>query len=250
MNSPADVQLSRDARHIALPKIGADGQARISRGTVLLIGAGGIGNTVAAQLAASGIRELLVADFDRVDETNLSRQFLYGPADVGLHKVDVLCRRLGEINPDVRVSTVPSRVDAANLGSFVERADVVVDGSDNFQTRFAVVDACIRAARTLVTASAIRLEGQIAVFGPDYSESPCYRCLYTEADESLDSCAGNGVLGPVPAVVGALAAVEVLKLLAGLEVTRGVLTLYDADHSSFRSIKIKRKHREGCPACG
>jgi adenylyltransferase/sulfurtransferase len=233
---------------VALPQIGADGQARISRGTVLLVGAGGIGNTVAAQLAASGIEELLVADFDRIDETNLSRQFLFGPDDVGEHKVNVLLQRLGDINPDVRVTPIPSRLDKDNLAQFVERADIVVDGSDNFQTRFAVVDACIAAGKPLVTGSAIRLEGQVAVFGPDYKTSPCYRCLYTEADESLDSCAGNGVLGPVPGVVGALVAVEVLKLLAGVPVERGQLTLYDAMDSTFRTIAIRQ--RKDCTTCG
>ncbi len=249
MDSPAEApRLSRDARHVALPQVGANGQACIAAGSVLLVGAGGIGNTVAAQLAASGIRELLVADFDRIDETNLSRQFLFGPEDVGKRKVEVLVRRLGEINPDVRVTPIPARLGADNIGQYVELADVVIDGSDNFQTRFAVVDACIEAGKTLVTGSAIRLEGQVAVFGPDYTDAPCYRCLYTEADESLDSCAGNGVLGPVPGVIGGMLAVEALKLLAGLPVTRGQLTLYDAETSSFRTIAIKK--RKDCPGCG
>ena len=248
MDSPAAPKLTRDARHVALPKIGTEGQARIAAGRVLLVGAGGIGNTVAAQLAASGIHELLVADFDRIDETNLSRQFLFGPGDVGLHKVEVLKRRLADINPKVSVTPIPARLGPDNIGQFVELADVAVDGSDNFQTRFAVNDACIEAGKTLVTGSAIRLEGQVAVFGPDYSGGPCYRCLYSEADESLDSCAGNGVLGPVPGVIGSLVAVEVLKLLAGVPVARGKLTLYDAEDSTFRTTTIRK--RRDCGACG
>ena len=231
----------RDARHIAMPQVGDAGQARMAAGKVLLVGAGGIGNTVAAELAASGVGALTVVDFDRVDETNLGRQFLFGPDDVGALKIEVVKRRLAEINPDVAVNPVAARLDADNAGDFVRAADIVVDGSDNFVTRFAVADACVEHGKTLVSGSAVRLEGQVAVFGPDYDESPTYRCLYAEADESLESCAGNGVLGPVPAVIGSLMAVETLKLLAGLPVERGQLTLYDALHSTFRSIRIARR---------
>lgn len=242
-----DTNLTRDARHIALPQIGSRGQARIASGHVLLVGAGGIGNTVAAQLAASGVGSIAVADFDRVDETNLGRQFLFGPHDVGDAKIDVLRRRLTEINPDVSVKPLSTRLGADNVGEFVAAADVIIDGSDNFVTRFAVADACVEHRKTLISGSAIRLEGQVAVFGPDFAESPCYRCLYTEADESLESCAGNGVLGPVPGVIGSLMAVEALKLLAGLPVERCQLTLYDALHSTFRSVRIAK--RGDCSAC-
>ncbi len=237
----------RGARHIALPQIGASGQARIEAGSVLLIGAGGIGNTVAAQLAASGVSTLRVADFDRIDASNLGRQFLFGPADVGLPKIDVLTRRIAEINPDTRVVGIPARIAPDNIGEFVEASDVVIDGSDNFATRFAVADACVARGKALVSGSAIRFEAQIAVFGPDYADSACYRCLYTEADESLESCAGNGVFGPVPGVIGSLMAAEALKLLAGLHVERSLLTLYDALHSTFRTLRIAK--REDCRTC-
>ncbi len=247
MNAPAPQRLSRDARHLALPQVGAEGQARIAAGRVLLIGAGGLGNAVAAYLAAAGVGELVVADFDRVDESNLGRQFLFGPADVGERKVDVLARRLGEINPDTRVSRAPRRVDESSADELVGPADVVLDGSDNFRTRFVVADACVRHGKALVAGSAIRLEGQVETFGPDYDESPCYRCVYTEADESLEDCAGNGVFSPVPGVVGTLMAVDALKLLAGLPVQRGHLTLFDGISSEFRSVRVKKA--VDCRAC-
>ncbi len=247
MNAPEPLNLSRDARHLALPQVGAEGQARIAAGKVLLIGAGGLGNAIAAYLAAAGVGELVVADFDRVDESNLGRQFLFGPADVGERKVSVLARRLGEINPNVVIREAPIRIDSSSVDELVAAVDIVLDGSDNFRTRFVVADACVRHAKALVAGSAIRLEGQVATFGPDYDESPCYRCVYSEADESLEDCAGNGVFSPVPGVVGTLMAVDALKLLAGLPVQRGHLTLFDGVSSEFRSVRVKRSG--GCQRC-
>jgi len=247
MNASDDRRLTRDARHIALPQVGAEGQARIAAGRVFLVGAGGIGNAVAAYLAAAGVGELVVADFDRVDETNLGRQFLFGPDDIGLHKVAVLARRLHAINPDARVTETQLRIDDESIEPFVGDVDLVLDGSDNFRTRFTVADACVRHGKSLVVGSAIRLEGQIATFGPDYATSPCYRCVYKETDESLDDCTGNGVFAPVPGVIGTLMAVDALKLLAGLPVQRGHLTLFDALSSEFRSVKIRKD--ADCPAC-
>lgn len=247
MNEPAPARLSRDARHLALPQVGTEGQARIASGKVLLIGAGGLGNAAAAYVAAAGVGELVIADFDRVDESNLGRQFLFGPADIGKRKVEVLARRLAEINPDVRLSQVPIRIDAGSVDELVAAADIVLDGSDNFRTRFVVADACVRHAKALVAGSAIRLEGQVATFGPDYDDSPCYRCVYTEADESLEDCAGNGVFSPVPGVVGTLMAVDALKLLAGLPVQRGHLTLFDGISSEFRSVRVRKS--ADCRAC-
>lgn len=237
----------REARHLALPQIGVDGQARITDGTVLLIGAGGIGCAVAQYLAASGVGQILVCDFDTVDATNLGRQVLYGADDIGESKAHIAVKRLSALNDDVRLRAIDQRLDDDALAALLADIDVVLDGSDNFATRFQVSDACVTMGRTLVSGSAIRFEGQLAVFGPDYSTSPCYRCLYTEADESLEGCAGNGVLGPVPGVVGTSMAVETLKLLAGIDVERGVLHLYDAMTSDIRRISIKK--RKDCPAC-
>ena len=239
--------LSRAARHLALPQVGEDGQRRIGEGTALLIGVGGIGCAAATYLASSGIGQLLLCDFDTVDETNLGRQVLYGPGNVGEPKADVATARLRKINPAVDITAIPERLDDTKLAEAVGRADVVLDGCDNFSTRFQVNDACVAAGRRLITGSAIRFEGQLAVFGPDYSHSPCYRCLYVEADESLGNCAGNGVLAPVPGVIGTMMAVETLKYLAGVGAAAPVLRLYDAAATEFRHLSLRK--RGDCPAC-
>jgi adenylyltransferase/sulfurtransferase len=239
--------LSRDARHLALPQIGAEGQQKIGRGTALLIGVGGIGCAAATYLTSSGIGRLMLCDFDTVDETNLGRQVLYGPGNIGELKAEVAASRLRKVNPDVDVISIPLRLTDSALAEAVDRADVVLDGCDNFSTRFQVNDACVTARRRLITGSAIRFEGQLAVFGPNYSESPCYRCLYVEADESLGNCAGNGVLAPVPGVIGTIMAAEALKFLAGVDAAAPILRLYDAAATEFRHLAIRK--RSDCPAC-
>jgi len=238
---------NRDARHLALTQVGPKGQARIAAGSVLLIGAGGIGCAAGQYLVSSGVGRVTICDFDTVDATNLGRQVLYGPDDIGKSKVHVAGAQLAASNPDVELRLIDSRLDDAALAEIIAGVDVILDGSDNFATRFQVSDASVAADRCLVSGAAIRLEGQLAVFGPDYAITPCYRCLYSEADESLENCAGNGVLAPVPGVIGTLMAVEALKHLAGLEVQRGRLLLFDAGSSDFRSVGIPK--RGDCPAC-
>jgi adenylyltransferase/sulfurtransferase len=239
--------LSRDARHLALPQIGTDGQRKISGGSALLIGVGGIGCAAATYLTSSGIGHLLLCDFDTVDETNLGRQVLYGPGNIGELKAEVAAARLRKVNPNVDVTSIPERLEESALAEAVGRADVVLDGCDNFATRFQVNDACVAAGKRLITGSAIRFEGQLAVFGPDYSDSPCYRCLYVEADESLGNCAGNGVLAPVPGVIGTIMAAEALKYLARVNTIAPVLRLYDAAATEFHHLAIRK--RKDCPAC-
>ncbi len=239
--------LSRDARHLALPQVGVDGQRKIGGASALLIGVGGIGCAAATYLASSGIGHLVLCDFDTVDETNLGRQVLYGPGNIGDLKAEVAAARLRKVNPDVHVTAIPERLNNHALADAVAQADVVLDGCDNFATRFQVNDACVAASCRLIAGSAIRLEGQLAVFGPDYSESPCYRCLYVEADESLGNCAGNGVLAPVPGVVGTMMATEALKYLAGADARSPLLRLYDAEATEFRHLKLRK--RIDCPAC-
>ena len=238
----------RAARHQALPQIGAAGQARIESATALLIGLGGIGCAAASYLASSGVGHLLLCDFDTVDETNLGRQILYGPTDVGKLKVASAASRLAQINPDIRLTEYPDRLVDNELADAVAGADIVLDGCDNFATRFQVNDACVKAQRVLVSGAAIRFEGQLAVFGPDYSESPCYRCLYEEADESLDNCSGNGVLAAVPGVIGTMMAVETLKILSGIEINSPALQLYDAMSGDWQKLRVNK--RNACPACG
>ena len=242
MTGQSDIM--RAARHLALPQIGESGQQRISEITVLMIGVCGIGCATATYLASSGVGRLMLNDFDTVDATNLGRQPLYTASNIGALKVDAAARSLAAINPDIRIDALPERLSGDALLDAVDLADVIVDGTDNFSTRFAVADACVEKNRCLVSGSAIRFEGQLSVFGPDYGVSPCYRCLYTEADETLDDCAGRGVLSPVPAVIGTLMAVETLKALAGIEPVVGRLTLYDGLAGDWRSVGISK--REGC----
>jgi adenylyltransferase/sulfurtransferase len=239
--------VSRHARHIALAQVGEAGQRRISNASVLMIGVGGIGCAAASYLASSGVGHIILNDFDTVDESNLGRQILFGPNDVGKSKAATAAARLSALNPDVRISILDERLDAAAMGTTIADVDVVLDGSDNFATRFLVNDACVEGNRCLVSGSAIRFEGQIAVFGPDFDVSPCYRCLYQEADESLENCAGNGVLAAVPGVIGTMMAVETLKHLAGISAPPGQLQLYDAGSGSFRAVTIAK--RENCAAC-
>ena len=238
--------LSRDARHLALPQVGADGQRRIREASALLIGVGGIGCPAAAYLASSGVGRLIVCDFDTVDATNLGRQVLYTDKHIGEYKADVAAARLTKINAEVSVSAVNERLSGKSLAEAVDGVDVVLDASDNFATRFEVNDACVAAARRLVSGSAIRLEGQLAVFGPDYKSSPCYRCVYDEHDESVGDCAGSGVLSPVPGVIGTMMAVETLKFLAGMDASP-LLRLYDATAVEFRRLEISK--RSSCPTC-
>lgn len=245
--SNIELSASRAARHLALPQIGVNGQQRIASSTALLIGLGGIGCAAASYLASSGVGHLLLCDFDSVDASNLGRQILYGPADIGELKAQCAASQLGKINPDIRLTAIVDRLSGETLAQAVSEADIVLDGCDNFATRFAVSDACVSNSRRLVSGSAIRFEAQLAAFGPDYATSPCYRCLYTEADESLENCAGNGVLAAVPGVVGTMMAVEALKFLSGIENAPGRLTLYEGLSGDWRQVGIGK--RADCPGC-
>lgn len=240
-------EAGRDARHIALAEIGREGQARIAAGKVFIVGLGGLGCPAAEYLAASGVGALVINDFDRVDLTNLSRQILYSPHDVGQLKTEAARARLGQLNPDVSIRCISERLTATALEAALREVDVVLDGSDNFATRLAVNRAAVRARTPLVFGAAIRLEGQAGVFLNDGS-GPCYRCLYDDEDEWLGSCQGNGVLAPVPGVIGTLMAVEALKLLAGVPsdlVSR--MLLWDAKHADWQRIGVAV--RPDCPEC-
>ena len=239
--------MSRHARHFALPQVGESGQRRFAESSVLLIGVGGIGCAAASYLASSGVGRIVLNDFDTVDETNLGRQTIYAPGDVGKQKATVAASRFAATNPDIEITAITERLNDDALAAAVADTDVVLDGSDNFATRFQVNSACVAARCCLVSGAAIRLEGQLAVFGPDFDTSPCYRCLYQEKDESFESCAGNGVLAAVPGVIGTLMAAEALKYLAGIDSPRGRLLLFDAASGDFRSVAISK--RADCPVC-
>jgi molybdopterin/thiamine biosynthesis adenylyltransferase len=230
----------RYARQIALADVGAEGQAKLGRARVLVVGLGGLGCPAALYLGTSGVGRLVLNDFDRVDESNLPRQILYGPDDVGQLKVDAAKKRLIALNPELEVACVSERLDGAALDAAVAAVDVVLDGTDNFGARFAVNRACVARGVPLVSGAAVRVEGQIAVF-PFQGDGPCYACLYNDEDEWLGDCQGNGVLAPVPGVIGTLMAQEALKLVLGWDsALRNRLLLWDAKRGEWQSVALKR----------
>nr|WP_251030665.1 MULTISPECIES: molybdopterin-synthase adenylyltransferase MoeB [Pseudomonas] len=244
-----DEELLRYSRQILLQHVDIDGQLRLKQSRVLIVGLGGLGAPVALYLAAAGVGELHLADFDTVDLTNLQRQVIHDTDSVGLSKVDSAMRRLTAINPEVLLVPYPTAMDEDSLTAAVANADVVLDCSDNFSTREAVNAACIAAGKPLVSGAAIRLEGQLSVFDPRRAESPCYHCLYGHGSEAELTCSEAGVLGPLVGLVGSLQALEALKLLVGFgEPLVGRLLLIDALGSRFRELRVKRD--PGCSVCG
>ena len=238
----------RYARQIALADVGAEGQAKLARARVLVVGLGGLGCPAALYLATSGIGRLVLNDFDSVDETNLPRQILYGPEDVGALKVDAAKKRLTALNPEVEVVCLPERLDAAALDAAIGAVDVVLDGTDNFAARFAVSRACVARRVPLVSGAAVRVEGQIAVF-LNSGDGPCYSCLYNDEDEWLGDCQGNGVLAPVPGVIGTLMAEEAQKLVLGWQSSlHDRLLLWDARRGEWQSVGLKKDPE--CAVCG
>jgi len=242
-------EVRRYARHLILPELGADGQRRLKGGRVLLVGAGGLGSPAALYLAAAGVGTIGLVDDDVVDETNLQRQVLYGTATLGQPKHVAAADRLRDLNPHVQIETFAERLSAANALGILEGFDVVVDGSDNFPTRYLVSDACVRLGTPDVYGSIFRFEGQASIFAaPD---GPCYRCLFRDPPppELVPSCAEAGVLGILPGIIGSLQALETLKLLAGIGSSLvGRLVLFDALALSFREMRLQRDPE--CPACG
>ncbi|CAM3660953.1 molybdopterin-synthase adenylyltransferase MoeB [Pseudomonas wadenswilerensis] len=244
-----DQELLRYSRQILLAQVDIDGQLRLKNSRVLIVGLGGLGSPVALYLAAAGVGELHLADFDTVDVTNLQRQVLHDTASVGLSKVDSALARLTAINPEITLQAHRSALDEDSLAEAVKVVDLVLDCSDNFATREAVNAACVAQGKPLVSGAAIRLEGQLSVFDPRRPESPCYHCLYGHGSEAELTCSEAGVLGPLVGLVGSLQALEALKLLAGFgEPLVGRLLLIDAFGSRFRELRVKRD--PGCSVCG
>ena len=238
----------RYSRHLALPGFGAPAQARLAAATVLVVGLGGLGSPAALYLAVAGVGRLLLNDFDKVDMSNLQRQILYRDADVGTPKPQAAAKTLAGINPGPALEQLSGRLDEAGLAQVIRRCDLVLDGSDNFGTRFAVNKACVAAGKPLVSGAAIRYQGQLAVFDRRDAASPCYACLYQETGEELEDCQRNGVLAPLTGVMGSLMAVEALKLLTGTgESLTGRLLRYDALTGDFRYTTVKRD--PACPVC-
>lgn len=237
----------RYARHLALAEVGAAGQARLGATRVLVIGLGGLGCPAAQYLASSGVGTLVLNDFDRVDETNLPRQILFSDQDVGEFKVEAAGRRLSALNSAVAISCLASRLNADDLKAAVKGVDIVLDCTDNFATRLMINEACVAAAVPLVSGAALRFEGQLAVF-ENRADEPCYRCLYSDEDELLGDCQGNGVLAPVPGVIGTLMATEALQIaIHRHSALNGRLQLWDAKAGVWQSLAIARDPE--CPVC-
>ena len=239
----------RYSRHLLLPPVGPEGQRKLKAARVLLVGGGGLGSPAALYLAAAGIGTIGLVEFDAVSESNLQRQVLYGTADVGRPKLEAARERIADLNPLVQLEAHAARLSAQNALDIVRAYDVVLDGTDNFPTRYLVNDACVLTRRPYVYGSVFRFEGQASVFGaPD---GPCYRCLFPEPPPpgAVPDCEEGGVLGVLPGLIGVIQATEVLKLVLGAgEALIGRLLLVDALRMQFRTLRLERDPE--CPACG
>ena len=242
-------EILRYSRHLILPEVGMDGQLRLKQARVLCVGTGGLGSPVLLYLAAAGVGALGIVDFDIVDVTNLQRQVIHGTRDVGRSKLDSAAERIAAINPNVTVHRFETRLTSANALEIIRDFDFVVDGTDNFPTRYLVNDACVLTGRANVYGSIFRFEGQASVFAT--KGGPCYRCLYPEPPPPgvVPSCAEGGVLGILPGLVGVIQATETIKLILGSgETLAGRLLLVDAFTMRFRELKLRRNPE--CPVCG
>jgi adenylyltransferase/sulfurtransferase len=254
-NSPTDLpplsheEILRYSRHLILPDVGVEGQRRLKAAKVLLIGAGGLGSPLALYLSAAGVGTLGIVDFDVVDVTNLQRQVLHGTSDVGRPKLESARKRIAEVNPFVVVKTFEEPLTSANALQIFQDFDIVVDGTDNFPTRYLVNDACVLLGKPNVYGSIYRFEGQASVFATQ--DGPCYRCLYPEPPPPglVPSCAEGGVLGVLPGLVGTIQATETIKLILGAgDSLAGRLLLIDTLGANFRTVKLRKDPK--CPACG
>jgi molybdopterin/thiamine biosynthesis adenylyltransferase/rhodanese-related sulfurtransferase len=242
-------EISRYARHLIIPDVGVEGQKRLKAARVLLVGAGGLGSPVALYLAAAGVGHLGLVDFDVVDVTNLQRQILHGTKDVGRRKIDSARERIADINPFAELTTYETALTSRNALGIIEHYDLVVDGTDNFPTRYLVNDACVMLGKPNVYGSIFRFEGQASVFSA--KDGPCYRCLFPEPPPpgTVPSCAEGGVLGVLPGLIGTIQATETIKLILGIgEPLVGRLLLVDALGAQFRTVKVRKNPT--CPACG
>lgn len=248
-NGFSQPELTRYARHLALPEVGLVGQKRLKDGRVLCVGAGGLGSPLALYLAAAGVGTIGLVDFDTVDESNLQRQLLHGTKDIGRHKLDSAAERLGDVNPHVEIIKHDTKLSSYNALEIVSDYDVVVDGTDNFPTRYLVNDACVLSGKPNVYGSVFRWEGQISVFGSE--GGPCYRCLFREPPPPglVPNCAEGGVVGVLPGIIGSIQALETIKLILGEgTLLAGRLLIFDALDMEWREVMLRRN--PDCPVCG
>ena len=244
-----DEQLLRYARHIMLPDIDIAGQERLLAARVLVIGLGGLGSPVAMYLAASGVGNLTLADFDTVDLSNLQRQIVHRTDSVGSLKTHSARQTLLAINPDITITTIDDKLSLDRLEEEVTQTDLVMDCTDNFEVRFAINDACVRQKTTLVSGAAVRMEGQLMVIDPSEPANPCYRCLYEEASDNALNCAESGIAAPVVGTIGTLQALEAIKILTGMGTSlAGYLLTFDARQMDWHKLKLPKN--EQCQTCG
>lgn len=242
-------EVLRYSRHLILPEVGMEGQLKLKKAKVLLVGSGGLGAPLGLYLAAAGVGRLGLVDFDTVDFTNLQRQVIFGTSDVGRKKLEAARERLLNLNPEIQIDVYETRLTSDNALDILRDYDIVADGTDNFPTRYLVNDACVLLGKPNVYGSIFRFEGQASIFGA--SGGPCYRCLYPEPPPPglVPSCAEGGVLGVLPGIIGCVQAMETLKLILGSgDPLIGRLLLFDALKMRFRELKLRRS--PDCPVCG
>jgi adenylyltransferase/sulfurtransferase len=251
-------QVNRYKRHLLLPEVGVEGQLKLLNAKVLCIGAGGLGCPISLYLAAAGVGTIGLVDVDVVSPSNLQRQILFGVSDVGEHKVTASAKRLKDVNPDLKVIEHKTIINSSNVMEIIKDYDIVIDGTDNFPTRYCVGDACVLAKKPNVYGSIFRFEGMVTVFAPHLANplrpgerGPCYRCMYPEPPDpgSVPSCAEGGVIGVLPGIIGTLQANEVIKLILGIGTPAiGKLVTFSAMDMEFRNFKLRRD--PNCPVCG
>jgi len=244
-----DHELLRYSKQIMLPQIDIEGQQKINDSTILIIGMGGLGSPTALYLAAAGVGHIIIADFDQVELSNLQRQIIHSTSDIGDDKVNSAKTKLLELNPNITVTVANEIMHSDNLASLIKDVDIVLDGTDNFESRFEINKACVECHKPLISAAVIRFEGQISVFKGYEVDQPCYQCLYSEQGDGRESCVENGVLAPVAGLVGTIQALQAIKVLLGIgDQLCGALLLIDGLDLSFRKVKIAKDSE--CSICG
>ena len=243
-----DQELLRYSKQIMLPQVDVEGQQKIMDATVLIVGMGGLGSPTALYLAAAGVGHLIIADFDQVELSNLQRQIIHQTKDIGDDKVNSAKNKLTELNPNIKITIANELIHTGNLPDLIKGVDIVLDGTDNFESRFEINQICVDHQKPLVSAAVVRFEGQVSVFKGFEKDQPCYQCLYSVEGEDNESCIDNGVSAPVAGLVGTIQALQAIKVILELgDQLCGSLLLIDALDLSFRKVKISKDLK--CPVC-
>ena len=243
-----DEQLLRYNSNIMLPEIGIEGQQKLLDSHVVIIGCGGLGSPIALYLAASGVGQLSLADFDRVEIGNLQRQIAHQHKDIGINKSLSCKQSCQQINPDIQINTIEEKLTLKSLSELLQKANLVIDATDNFNARFTINRASVATQTPLISGAAIRLEAQFSVYRPDLPDSPCYHCLYKEQGNEDQLCSQNGIIAPLVGMIGSMQALEAIKTLLNIgQSPVGVLHIFDAKYHQWRSLKFKKDPK--CPVC-